>query len=47
MGELLEKQLVEKANLALALMEDEEDNRLTPVKFMGANKERGTGGVTF
>ena len=47
LGELSEKQLVEKANLALALMTEEEENRPTPVKFMGANKERGSGGVTF
>lgn len=47
MGELLEKQLVEKANLALGLMEGGEERRPTEVKFVGANKERSTGGVIY
>ena len=43
-NELSEKHLVEKANLALVLMEVGEENRPDMTKFVGANKERGLGG---
>ena len=46
--ELTEKQLVEKANIALGLMMREgEDSRPIGTKFVGANKERGFGGVMY
>ena len=44
MNELMEKQLVEKANLVLGLMAEGEDSRPALVMFVGANKERGSGG---
>ena len=47
MSELMEKQLVEKVNMALGLMAEGEESRLALVKFVGANKERGSGGVTY
>ena len=47
LSEMTEKLLVEKANIALVLMVEGEENRPTMVKFVGANKERGMGGVTY
>ena len=47
MSELSEKQLVEKANIALTLMSEGEERRLAEAKFVGASKERGLGGVTY
>ena len=47
MVELLEKQLVEKANMVLVLMVEGEERRPIEVRFVGANKERGSGGVTY
>ena len=47
MDVLTEKQLVEKANMALGLMEVAEEGRPSNVKVVGANKDRGAGGVTF
>ena len=44
---LMEKQLVEKANLALALMETDMERKPGVVKFIGARKDRGIGGVTY
>lgn len=39
--------MVEKANLALGLMAEGEDSRPGVVKVVGANKERGHGGVSY
>ena len=47
MDALTEKQLVEKANMALALMEEVGEGKPNDVKVVGANKDRGEGGVTF
>ena len=47
MSMLTEKQLVEKANLALALMETDMERKPGVVKFIGASKDRGIGGVTY
>jgi hypothetical protein len=48
MGDLSEKQWVEKANMALSLMEDQEvDKPDTPVNFVGVSKEREDRGVIF
>ena len=47
LSELTEKQLVEKANLALGMMIEREESRPAMVKFVGASKERGLGGVTY
>ena len=47
MVEISEKQLVEKANMALVLMVEGEERRPIEVRFVGANKERGSGGVTY
>ena len=47
MNQLSEKILVEKANLALVMMDEGEENRLDMMKFVAANKERGHGGVTY
>ena len=47
MSELMEKQLVEKANIALGLMAEGEESRPEVVKFVGASKERGLGGVMY
>ena len=47
LSDLSEKQLVEKANLALGLMEAGEENRLEAAQFVGASKERSAGGVTY
>ena len=47
MVELSEKQLVEKANMVLVLMAEGEERRPIEVRFVGANKERGSGGVTY
>ncbi|KAF8801029.1 hypothetical protein BYT27DRAFT_7116186 [Phlegmacium glaucopus] len=41
--ELTEKQLVEKANLAIGLMDDTEMSRPAGAKFVGANKSNGQG----
>ena len=46
-GDLTEKQWVEKANLALSLMEGHWENKPEVVNFAGVNKERGGGGVIF
>ena len=47
MKELTEKQLVEKANLVLGMMVEGEGSRPAGVKFVGVNKERGVGGVSY
>jgi hypothetical protein len=44
---LTEKQLVEKANMALGLMEVVDEGKPYEMKVVGAAKERGAGGVTF
>ena len=44
---LTEKQLVEKANMALGLMEVVEEGKPYEVKVVGVTKERGAGGVMF
>lgn len=44
--EMSEKQLVEKANMAMLLMNDQEEKPVS-ANFIGANKERGTGGVVY
>ena len=46
-NDLTEKQLVEKANLAMGMMMEGEDSRPEGSKFIGANKERGLGGVSY
>ena len=46
-NDLTEKQLVEKANLGMGMMMEGEDSRPEGVKFIGANKERGLGGVSY
>lgn len=46
-GDLTEKQWVEKANLALSLMEGQCEDKTDEVSFAGVNKERGGGGVIF
>ena len=38
---------MEKANLALEMMVEGEGNRLMGMKFVGANKEKGLGGVLY
>lgn len=47
LGDLTEKQWVEKANMALALMEDQEGNKPVKVYFVGVSKEREGKGVIF
>ena len=47
LSDLSEKQLVEKASLALVMMVEGSGNKPEEVKFIGANKERGLGGVTY
>ena len=47
LSELTEKQLVEKANLAMGMMTVGEEGRLSIVKFVGESKERGLRGVTY
>ena len=44
---MTEKQLVEKANMTLGLMVAGKENRPVGAKFVGANKERGLGGVSY
>ena len=46
-NDLTEKQLVGKANLALGMMMEGEDSRPEGAKFVGANKERGLGRVSY
>jgi hypothetical protein len=47
LGDLTEKQWVEKANMALALMEGQEVDKPGEVNFIGVNKEREDRGVIF
>ena len=47
MGELTERQWVEKANAALGLLVGHEDNKLADVLFVGVSKEREGRGVIF
>ena len=47
LSELTEKQLVEKANLALGMMIEGEESRPATVKFVGVSKERGLRRVTY
>ena len=47
LSEMSEKQLVEKANLALGPMEAGEENRPEVIKFVGVSIERGLGGMVF
>ena len=44
---MIYNKLVKKANLALVLMGEGEENRPVEVKFVGANKERGIAVVTY
>ena len=45
--ELSEKQLVEKVNMALGLMEVAEESKPREVKVVGVNKDKGEGGVMY
>ena len=47
LSNLSKKQLVEKASLVLAMMVEGTGNKPVEVRFIGANKERGQGGVTY
>jgi hypothetical protein len=47
MAELTEKQLVEKANVALDLMGLQAEDKLTGTRFVGVSKLNGTGGVMY
>lgn len=47
LSELTEKELVEKANIALAMMENVGEVMPDGIRFAGAFKEREAGGVTF
>ena len=47
LGDLTEKQWVEKANIALMLKEGQEENRPEGVNFMGVSKEKEDRGVIF
>ena len=47
LGDLTEKQWVEKANMALTLMEGQEENRPEGVNFVGVSKEKENMGVIF
>jgi hypothetical protein len=46
-GDLSEKQWVEKANMALNLMEEQEGDKPVAVYFVGVSKEREDRGVIF
>lgn len=47
LGDLTEKQWVEKANIALSLMEGHEEDKPDAVSFVGVTKEREDRGVIF
>ena len=47
MGDLTEKQMVEKANLALEIMGTLAEEKPDKVKFVGASRMNGTGGVLY
>ncbi|KAF8800489.1 hypothetical protein BYT27DRAFT_7200088 [Phlegmacium glaucopus] len=47
LAELTEKQLVEKANMALDLMGPQAENKPEGTRFVGANKLNGAGGVMY
>ena len=47
MGDLSEKQWVEKGNIALELMDGQEVEKLNGTCFVGVSKERGEKGVIF
>ena len=47
LSNLSKKKLVEKANLVLAMMVEGTGNKPVEVRFIGVNKERGQGGVTY
>ena len=47
LGDLTEKQWVEKANIALMLMDGQEENRPEGVNFVGVSKEKDDRGVIF
>jgi hypothetical protein len=47
LGDLTEKQWVEKANMALAMMDGQEEYRPEGTTFVGANRERENRGVVF
>ena len=47
LGNLSERQWVDKANVALTLLDVQEENRLEAVNFVGVNKERENRGVIF
>ena len=47
LGDLTEKQWVEKANMALTLLEGQEEDRPTGVNFVGVSKEKENMGVIF
>ena len=47
LGDLTEKQWVEKANIALMLMDGQEENRPEGITFVGVSKEKEDRGVIF